>query len=122
MYTESIILSPLFIFFKVHKILTGQLRKCLSVMNRYCCRHFLAKRMMCFFSRLSGCYESLSGGNTGDAVVDFSGSVNEPLNLEAGNYCTDPKVKDKLFSDLLEVYNRGGIISCSIAVSNNQWN
>ncbi|KAF7688425.1 hypothetical protein HF521_013232 [Silurus meridionalis] len=69
------------------------------------------------YAKLSGCYESLSGGNTGDAVVDFSGAVNEPLNLETGNYRTDPKAKDKLFSDLLEVYERGGIISCSIAAS-----
>lgn len=50
-------------------------------------------------------------------MVDFSGAVNEPLSLEKGNYRTDPKAKDKLFSDLLEVYEQGGIISCSIAVS-----
>lgn len=73
--------------------------------------------MIGLYCRLSGCYESLSGGNTGDAVVDFSGAVNEPLSLETGNYRTDPKEKDKLFTDLLEVYERGGIISCSIAVS-----
>lgn len=66
---------------------------------------------------MSGCYESLSGGNTGDAVVDFSGAVNEPVSLETGNYRTDPKEKDKLFSDLLQVYEMGGIISCSIVVS-----
>ncbi|MCJ8748362.1 hypothetical protein PDJAM_G00164000 [Pangasius djambal] len=69
------------------------------------------------YAKLSGCYESLSGGNTGDAVVDFSGAVNEPISLETGNYRTDPNAKDKLFSDLLEVYERGGIISCSIAAS-----
>ncbi|GAA6087357.1 calpain-5-like [Tachysurus ichikawai] len=69
------------------------------------------------YAKLSGCYESLSGGNTGDAVVDFSGTVNEPISVEAGNYRTDPKAKDKLFSDLLNVYQQGGIISCSIAAS-----
>uniref|UniRef100_A0A4W4FU96 Calpain 6 n=1 Tax=Electrophorus electricus TaxID=8005 RepID=A0A4W4FU96_ELEEL len=66
------------------------------------------------YAKLSGCYESLSGGNTGDAVVDFSGAVNEPINLESGNYRTNPKARDKLFSDLLTVFDQGGIISCAI--------
>ncbi|XP_062844768.1 calpain-5-like isoform X2 [Trichomycterus rosablanca] len=69
------------------------------------------------YAKLSGCYESLSGGNTGDAVMDFSGAVNEPVNLETGNYRSDPKAREKLFSDLLAVYERGGIISCSIVAS-----
>lgn len=50
-------------------------------------------------------------------MVDFSGAVNESISLEKGNYRTDPKVKDKLFSDLLEVFEQGGIISSSITVS-----
>ncbi|XP_066515238.1 calpain-5-like isoform X2 [Hoplias malabaricus] len=69
------------------------------------------------YAKLSGCYESLNGGNTGDAVVDFSGAVNEPLSLESGPFRTDPASKEKLFSDLLTVYDHGGIISCSIAAS-----
>ncbi|XP_026881028.1 calpain-5-like [Electrophorus electricus] len=69
------------------------------------------------YAKLSGCYESLSGGNTGDAVVDFSGAVNEPINLESGNYRTNPKARDKLFSDLLTVFDQGGIISCAITAS-----
>ncbi|TUP17201.1 Calpain-5 [Bagarius yarrelli] len=68
--------------------------------------------------RLSGSYESLSGGNTGEAVVDFSGAINEPLNLK--NYQRDPKVKTKLFYFLLEVSDNGGIISCSIAASSRE--
>lgn len=48
--------------------------------------------------------------------MDFSGAVNEPINLETGNYRADPKAREKLFLDLLAVYERGGIISCSIAV------
>ncbi|XP_037389030.1 calpain-5-like [Pygocentrus nattereri] len=69
------------------------------------------------YAKLSGCYESLNGGNTGDAVVDFSGAVNEPISLESGPYRTDPKAREKLFSDLMTVYDRGGIISCSITAS-----
>uniref|UniRef100_A0A3B4U5E4 Calpain 6 n=1 Tax=Seriola dumerili TaxID=41447 RepID=A0A3B4U5E4_SERDU len=66
------------------------------------------------YAKLSGCYESLEGGNTGDAVVDFSGAVAEAINLEAGAYYKDQKKQDQLFEDLLKVYDRGGIISCSI--------
>uniref|UniRef100_A0A3B4U5B1 Calpain 6 n=1 Tax=Seriola dumerili TaxID=41447 RepID=A0A3B4U5B1_SERDU len=68
------------------------------------------------YAKLSGCYESLEGGNTGDAVVDFSGAVAEAINLEAGAYYKDQKKQDQLFEDLLKVYDRGGIISCSIKV------
>lgn len=66
--------------------------------------------------RLAGCYESLEGGNTGDAVVDFSGAVSELVNLEEGAFYKDQKKQDQLFEDLLKVYDRGGIISCSIKV------
>lgn len=67
-------------------------------------------------SRLAGCYESLEGGNTGDAVVDFSGAVAESISLEADDYYKDQAKQDQLFEDLLKVYDRGGIISCSIKV------
>lgn len=66
------------------------------------------------YAKLSGCYESLEGGNTGDAVVDFSGAVAEAISLEKEAYYKDQKKQDQLFEDLLKVYDRGGIISCSI--------
>lgn len=66
--------------------------------------------------RLAGCYESLEGGNTGDAVVDFSGAVSEVINLEERAFYKDQKKQDQLFEDLLKVYDRDGIISCSIRV------
>lgn len=67
-------------------------------------------------ARLAGCYESLEGGNTGDAVVDFSGAVAEAIDLEGGAYYKEEAKQEQLFEDLLKVYNRGGIISCSIKV------
>ncbi|XP_056140994.1 calpain-5-like [Lampris incognitus] len=69
------------------------------------------------YAKLSGCYESMAGGNTGDAVVDFSGAVAEAINLEAEAFYDDQNKQDQLFEDLLKVYDRGGIISCSIAAS-----
>lgn len=50
-------------------------------------------------------------------MVDFSGAVAEAIDLQAGDYCTNPAAQNKLFSDLLKVHERGGIISCSIRVS-----
>ena len=67
-------------------------------------------------SRLASCYESLEGGNTGEAVVDFSGAVAEAIDLEEEAFYNDQEKQDKLFEDLLKVYDRGGIISCSIKV------
>ncbi|KAG5843200.1 calpain-5-like [Anguilla anguilla] len=69
------------------------------------------------YAKLSGCYESLDGGNCGDAVVDFTGAVTESIDLVQGKYATDLSEQLKLFEDLLKVYERGGIISCSIKAS-----
>lgn len=66
--------------------------------------------------RLSACYESLVGGNTGNAVVDFTGAVSESIDLVQGKFATDLSEQMNLFEDLLKVYERGGIISCSIKV------
>uniref|UniRef100_UPI0037E9A03E calpain-5-like n=1 Tax=Semicossyphus pulcher TaxID=241346 RepID=UPI0037E9A03E len=66
------------------------------------------------YAKLAGCYQSLEGGNTGDAVVDFSGAVTESISLEKDAYYKEQEKQDHLFEDLLKVYERGGIISCSI--------
>lgn len=68
--------------------------------------------------RLSGCYEALDGGNTADALVDFTGGVSEPIDLTEGDYITDEAKRNLLFERVLKVHNRGGLISCSIKVSN----
>lgn len=49
-------------------------------------------------------------------MVDFSGAVAEAINLEAEAYYKDQKKQEQLFEDLLKVYDREGIISCSIKV------
>ncbi|XP_076024623.1 calpain-5-like [Genypterus blacodes] len=73
------------------------------------------------YAKLSTCYESLEGGNTGDAVVDFSGAVSETINMEEDPYHNDQEKQDRLFEDLLKVYDRGGIISCSIKASPTEY-
>lgn len=49
-------------------------------------------------------------------MVDFSGAVSEQVNLEGEAFYKDQNKQDQLFEDLLKVYDRGGIISCSIKV------
>lgn len=49
-------------------------------------------------------------------MVDFSGAVAEAINLEAEAFYKDQEKQDQLFEDLLKVWDRGGIISCSIKV------
>ncbi|XP_062342222.1 calpain-5-like [Osmerus eperlanus] len=71
------------------------------------------------YAKLSGCYESLDGGNTADAVVDFSGAVAETIDLET-DFHSDKKKQDKLFRDLLRVYNRDGIICSSIKAASHE--
>ncbi|CAL8267610.1 unnamed protein product [Merluccius merluccius] len=72
------------------------------------------------YAKLSGCYESLDGGNTGDAVVDFSGAVAESINLEEEAYHQEKEKEEHLFEDLLKVFDRGGLISCSIKASQHE--
>lgn len=63
-----------------------------------------------------GCYEALDGGNTADALVDFTGGVSEPVDLLEGMYAQDEAARNQLFERVLKVHNRDGLISCSIRV------
>ncbi|KAE8627955.1 hypothetical protein XENTR_v10007234 [Xenopus tropicalis] len=66
------------------------------------------------YAKLAGCYEALDGGNTADALVDFTGGVSEPIELTEGHFVTDVEKRNDLFERVLKVHNRGGLISCSI--------
>ncbi|XP_072483037.1 calpain-6 [Notamacropus eugenii] len=74
------------------------------------------------YAKLVGCYEALDGGNTADAITDFTGAVSETIDLKKGDYGRLLLEQTKLFEDLLKAYNRGGLISCSIlpAVDNER--
>ncbi|OCT93322.1 uncharacterized protein LOC414629 isoform X1 [Xenopus laevis] len=66
------------------------------------------------YAKLAGCYEALDGGNTADALVDFTGGVSEPTDISEGHFSTDAEKRNDLFERVLKVHNRGGLISCSI--------
>ncbi|XP_032432817.1 calpain-5-like [Xiphophorus hellerii] len=90
--------------------INGELIYCQSKQNNEFWSALLEKA----YAKLFGCYESLAGGNTGDAVVDFSGAVVEAIDLQKEKYYADQNKQDKFFEDLLKAWNRGGIISSSI--------
>lgn len=69
------------------------------------------------YAKLAGCYESLDGGNTADALVDFTGGVSEPVDLTIGNLATVEEQRLQLFDKLFKVHSREGLISCSIRVA-----
>ncbi|KAF6728910.1 Calpain-5 [Oryzias melastigma] len=73
------------------------------------------------YAKLYGCYESLRTGQTGDAVVDFSGAVCETIDLEKEAFCKDQGKQKNLFAKLLEVHKRGGIISCFIKANQDEF-
>ncbi len=70
-----------------------------------------------YLHRLAGCYENLSGGQTGDALVDFTGGVNEVIDIHADGYQTDEVKQQELFERLYQGHDHHkALISCSISV------
>ncbi|XP_029027143.1 calpain-5-like isoform X2 [Betta splendens] len=69
------------------------------------------------YAKMFGCYEALDGGNTADALVDFTGGVSEPLDLMENMLKENEVKRNELFERVLKVHNRGGLISCSIRAS-----
>uniref|UniRef100_A0A674P6S7 Calpain 5 n=1 Tax=Takifugu rubripes TaxID=31033 RepID=A0A674P6S7_TAKRU len=69
------------------------------------------------YAKMSGCYEALDGGNTADALVDFTGGVSEPMDLVESDFKEDGEKRNELFERVLKVHDRGGLISCSIRAS-----
>ncbi|KAF7218223.1 calpain 5 [Nothobranchius furzeri] len=66
------------------------------------------------YAKMCGCYEGLDGGNTADALVNFTGGVSEPMDLAENGFKDDEEKRNELFERVLKVHNRGGLISCSI--------
>lgn len=74
----------------------------------------------CYFtsasSRLNGCYEALEGGNTTEALVDFTGGVSEPLSLDRAALGLNGDQRRALFQTLAKAHECKALITCSIRV------
>ena len=60
--------------------------------------------------RLHGSYEALKGGNTSEAMEDFTGGISELYELK--------QAPQNLFKIMLKAYERSSLLSCAIEVSN----
>lgn len=67
--------------------------------------------------RLNGCYEALEGGNTAEALIDFTGGVSEPLSLDREALTLHLNQRRALFQTLAKAHGRSALITCSIRVS-----
>ena len=67
---------------------------------------------------MAGSYEALEAGNTGDALVDFTGGVCESVNLKDGGYNQDLEKRQALFKSMERATREKSLISASIRVSN----
>jgi len=72
------------------------------------------------YAKLAGSYEALSGGNTGDALIDFTGGISELVNLIEDGVKTDPVKKEKFFGAMNKAFKRHAMISASIECLENQ--
>ena len=67
--------------------------------------------------RMAGSYEALEAGNTGDALVDFTGGVCESIDLKNGGYIEDLDKRMTLFKSMERAMREKSLISASIRVS-----
>ncbi|KAL8176941.1 UNVERIFIED_CONTAM: hypothetical protein K2H54_040311 [Gekko kuhli] len=77
-------------------------------------REFWSALLEKAYAKLNGCYEALEGGNTAEALVDFTGGISEVLALDEGGLGTDPEKQKQLFERLKKAHSRAALISCSI--------
>lgn len=61
-------------------------------------------------SRLFGCYEALKGGNTAEAMEDFTGGITESVDFRK-------KVPEDLHMWMSQALSRGSLLGCGIDVS-----
>ncbi len=86
--------------------------------------------MLCVFFRLQGSYEALKGGQTVEAMEDFTGGLGEDFDmkkirdqLDKLRYSSDDKKvalekeKSELFKIIQKGLKRGDLMGCSITVS-----
>uniref|UniRef100_A0AAX7V958 Si:dkey-19b23.13 n=1 Tax=Astatotilapia calliptera TaxID=8154 RepID=A0AAX7V958_ASTCA len=64
--------------------------------------------------RLNGCYEALEGGNTAEALIDFTGGVSEPLSLDREALRLHSDQRRALCQTLTKVHECKSLITCSI--------
>ncbi|XP_053485140.1 calpain-5-like [Ictalurus furcatus] len=77
-------------------------------------REFWSALLEKAYAKLNGCYEALEGGNTAEALVDFTGGVSEPLSLDGETLSQHGDQRRVLFQTLARAHSCKALITCSI--------
>uniref|UniRef100_A0A3P9D4C1 Calpain-5 n=1 Tax=Maylandia zebra TaxID=106582 RepID=A0A3P9D4C1_9CICH len=77
-------------------------------------REFWSALLEKAYAKLNGCYEALEGGNTAEALIDFTGGVSEPLSLDREALRLHSDQRRALFQTLTKVHECKSLITCSI--------
>ncbi|KAJ0055645.1 hypothetical protein NL108_006531, partial [Boleophthalmus pectinirostris] len=77
-------------------------------------REFWSALLEKAYAKLNGCYEALEGGNTAEALIDFTGGVSEPLSLDREALSLQSDQRRALFQTLAQAHERKALITCFI--------
>ncbi|KAM6959851.1 calpain-5 isoform 2-T2 [Tautogolabrus adspersus] len=77
-------------------------------------REFWSALLEKAYAKLNGCYEALEGGNTAEALIDFTGGVSEPLSLDREALTQHCEQRRAFFQTLAKAHERKALITCSI--------
>uniref|UniRef100_A0A672I3P9 Si:dkey-19b23.13 n=1 Tax=Salarias fasciatus TaxID=181472 RepID=A0A672I3P9_SALFA len=77
-------------------------------------REFWSALLEKAYAKLNGCYEALEGGNTTEALIDFTGGVSEPLSLDREALGANADQRRAFFQTLAKIHERKSLITCSI--------
>ncbi|XP_031707097.1 calpain-5 [Anarrhichthys ocellatus] len=77
-------------------------------------REFWSALLEKAYAKLNGCYEALEGGNTTEALIDFTGGVSEPLSLDREALSLHSDQRRAFFQTLAQAHERKALITCSI--------
>ncbi|XP_072315325.1 calpain-5 [Eucyclogobius newberryi] len=77
-------------------------------------REFWSALLEKAYAKLNGCYEALEGGNTAEALIDFTGGVSEPLSLHREALSLQGDQRRALFQTLAQAHERKALITCFI--------
>uniref|UniRef100_A0A3Q3RIV6 Calpain-5-like n=1 Tax=Mastacembelus armatus TaxID=205130 RepID=A0A3Q3RIV6_9TELE len=79
-------------------------------------REFWSALLEKAYAKLNGCYEALEGGNTAEALIDFTGGVSEPLSLDRETLSLHSDQRRAFFQTLAKAHERKALITCYIRV------
>uniref|UniRef100_A0A8C4GW82 Si:dkey-19b23.13 n=1 Tax=Dicentrarchus labrax TaxID=13489 RepID=A0A8C4GW82_DICLA len=77
-------------------------------------REFWSALLEKAYAKLNGCYEALEGGNTTEALIDFTGGVSEPLSLDREALSLHSNQRRAFFQTLAKAHECKALITCSI--------